>query len=203
MYRSFETERLLFVPLSIDHLAGYHTISSDELACRYGLRGALKTIEESKERLSKVSTTSENPHLVNYAIFLRSTPDLPAESTAPMIAEFGCHIVKPEKKLAMLAYRFLPQYWRKGYGSEALKAFLPVFWELSPDVEKLEAIVDIENVPSQKLLLKNGFRSIEHDLTGVVLPLVGPEVRPSPLIFQMKRNLEESESKEKWVMWFN
>ncbi|KAH8822117.1 GNAT domain-containing protein [Flagelloscypha sp. PMI_526] len=202
MYSSFETERLLFVPLSLDHLAGYHVICSDELVSRYGLQGAFKTIDQSKDHLLKISTTPENPDVVNYALFLRSPLDTDDISKSHPIGVLGCHLVIPEKKAALLSYRFLPVYWGKGYASEALKAFLPVFWDLHPEVEKIEAIVDRENVPSQKILVKNGFRSIEHDIAGGVLPLIGPEVRAPPFIFQIQRNFKEGEDQPKWVLWF-
>jgi hypothetical protein len=66
----------------------------------------------------------------------------------------------------------------------------------------MEAIVDTENVSSQKVLLKNGFRSIEHDLAGVVLPLLGPEIRGPPFIFQIEKRGKESDPQTKWVLWF-
>ena len=148
-------------------------------------------------------TTAENPHIVNYGVFLRSTPDLTVPPKNLMIGVFGCHVVRPDKKASLLGYVFSPPYWGKGYATEALKAFLPVFWDLRPDVEKMEAIVDIENVPSQKVLLKNGFRSIEHDLAGGVLPLLGPEIRAPPFIFQIERNSTERDSPMKWALWFS
>ena len=59
---------------------------------------------------------------------------------------------------AELGYLIHPEYWGRGYATEAIKAFLDGLWEGVRDVEKVTGFVDSENVGSVRVLEKCGFR---------------------------------------------
>jgi ribosomal-protein-alanine N-acetyltransferase len=57
-----------------------------------------------------------------------------------------------------VAYALLPEYWGKGYATELTKAL--IIWAFQNfSINKLIAVVDPENIASQKVLIKSGMSS--------------------------------------------
>jgi ribosomal-protein-alanine N-acetyltransferase len=56
-----------------------------------------------------------------------------------------------------IGYDLNPAYWRQGIMTEALNAILKYGFE-SMDLNKIQALIDSENVRSQKLILRLGFK---------------------------------------------
>lgn len=63
---------------------------------------------------------------------------------------------KPKIKMGEISYLFLPQYWRKGYASEALYKVLLLLKKMKFIV--VRGIVPNNNIASTSFLLKNGFK---------------------------------------------
>jgi hypothetical protein len=57
-----------------------------------------------------------------------------------------------------LTYMLHPESWNQGYCTEALRAFLSVLWEKQPERSYLNAAVMEENVRSERVLEKTGFK---------------------------------------------
>lgn len=58
---------------------------------------------------------------------------------------------------AEIGYMLLPSYWNKGYGT--LIAGYLIELAQRTNVKKLTAVIDPNNIPSRKILLKHGFTS--------------------------------------------
>ena len=56
-----------------------------------------------------------------------------------------------------LAFRFLKEFWNKGFATEALNAFLTTFFKIYPG-KQIEVLVEEENIPSIKVLEKLNFQ---------------------------------------------
>jgi RimJ/RimL family protein N-acetyltransferase len=69
-------------------------------------------------------------------------------------------IKKGNRNEAELGYMLLPEFWGKGFGDEIAKHLLEVAI-LDPDLKRVYAITDPDNIASRKILLKNGFISEE------------------------------------------
>ena len=69
-------------------------------------------------------------------------------------------ITKEKPNEAELGYMLLPEFWGKGLGSEIAKYLLEVA-KSDPDLKRVYAITDPDNIASRKILLKNGFVSEE------------------------------------------
>lgn len=62
------------------------------------------------------------------------------------------------EKSTEIGYGILPAFWGNGYATEAVKAV--VRWALNqPEIEMVEAETDAENIASQRVLEKVGFKS--------------------------------------------
>ena len=57
---------------------------------------------------------------------------------------------------AEVEYMLLPEYWNQGYATEIVGLLERKAADL-PDIPMLKGITDPDNVPSQRVLLKNGF----------------------------------------------
>jgi RimJ/RimL family protein N-acetyltransferase len=86
----------------------------------------------------------------------------------------GVHRALPK---AELGYIFHSSAWGRGYATEALSAFLKLFWELRPTVETMEAYTDYENYSSMKMLTKCGFLETRRLKENSVILSEGPERR--------------------------
>ncbi|WP_435368165.1 GNAT family N-acetyltransferase [Sporosarcina luteola] len=58
---------------------------------------------------------------------------------------------------AEIGYMLLPAYWNKGYGTLIAAELIEL--AKHTNVNRLTAVIDPENIPSRKILLKHGFTS--------------------------------------------
>jgi len=65
--------------------------------------------------------------------------------------------VLPSDSLLMLGYGLKRRYWGKGYMNEAIPLLLDLYWTQRPSVQQPHAKVNPENLPSVRILVKNGF----------------------------------------------
>lgn len=57
---------------------------------------------------------------------------------------------------AEVEYMILPDYWNRGYATEIVRALITLA-KSDPRIRTLRGLTDPGNVPSQRVLLKNGF----------------------------------------------
>jgi RimJ/RimL family protein N-acetyltransferase len=57
-----------------------------------------------------------------------------------------------------IGYRVKPDERRKGYTTEATRLLVDHLFATRKDIERIESVTDVDNVPSQRVLEKNGFR---------------------------------------------
>ncbi|MDV2887909.1 GNAT family N-acetyltransferase, partial [Alkalihalophilus pseudofirmus] len=69
------------------------------------------------------------------------------------------HLTLNENKIeeAEIGYMILPKYWGKGYGSTIAKQLIESAKQTNLNI--LKAIIDPKNIPSRKILIKQGFSS--------------------------------------------
>jgi len=57
-----------------------------------------------------------------------------------------------------IGYRTMPSERRKGYTTEAARLLVDYLFSSKKEIERIESVTDVENLPSQRVLEKNGFR---------------------------------------------
>ena len=80
--------------------------------------------------------------------------------SARMLGFAKLEIKKENRNEAELGYMLLPEFWGRGLGDEIAKHLLEVAIS-DPDLKRVYAITDPDNIASRKILLKNGFVSEE------------------------------------------
>lgn len=72
------------------------------------------------------------------------------------IGTIGYHRIDKNNHIAEIGYDLSKEYWRKGYMNEAMDAVIRFgFKEIN--LNRIQAFVHVENVPSYKILRKFGF----------------------------------------------
>jgi [ribosomal protein S5]-alanine N-acetyltransferase len=83
------------------------------------------------------------------------------KNTAEAMGVISVYYFKAAHKKAEIGFWLLPQYWSKGFASEALKEVIH-YWKTEKGLHRLEGFVEEGNTASSMLLEKAGF---EHEGT--------------------------------------
>jgi ribosomal-protein-alanine N-acetyltransferase len=116
-------------------------------------RPLVKTKEEALTHFKMIEDKIENNEGINWAITLKGYPKL--------IGIIGHYRIQPENHRCEIGYMLLPQYNGKGIVTEAIKVVLEYGFE-NLQMHSIEAVIDPENVASERVLQKNGFVKEAH-----------------------------------------
>jgi RimJ/RimL family protein N-acetyltransferase len=124
--------------------------------------GRWSSVDQSTKWIQAALT---NPTALNYIVTVDSTSPLYSliseNTTVPRLANGALMIgslgVMREGEIGYLVH---PAAWAKGVAPEALTAVIPAYFERYLTEEKLTGHVDSENVRSQRVLIRLGFREV-------------------------------------------
>lgn len=187
------TARLELVRSAAHHLSGYHEIWSDPVATRWSPHGRCETIEASEKWMSEL-LLDVNPLGENYAVLLRSNINLinelqndsesdPVLQPGSFLGWVGTWKSEPIPEVGFIFHR---SAWGFGFATEALNAFVQLYWQEKPQFDIFEAYCDAQNEASIRVLRKCGFEFVESIAGDYVLPWMEPSLR-TRLRFRMTR----------------
>lgn len=124
------------------------------------------------------------PSALNYGVFVRpsqhvSLPSSASSATAVpqppdrMIGILGVAGVSFPPGTVEVGYVYDESAWGRGYATEALAAYIDIYWDYVKEIDYMVAKVDPENIPSIKVLKKCGFVVVDHLVNDIVLPALG------------------------------
>jgi [ribosomal protein S5]-alanine N-acetyltransferase len=155
MIKKNETERLILCPFEMEYAAKMFEMDSNPLVLRYIGTPPLTKIEQSEDGIRFIQKQYEENGVGRLAVILKETNEF--------IGWAGLKLIKEEMNGHInfydVGYRFLPQYWGKGYGSEASIASVKMGFE-DYKAEKICGLAMPENIPSRKILEKSGLKYI-------------------------------------------
>lgn len=108
--------------------------------------------------------TDEEAEMV-FGAYLEMNADEGAAGAYKVYSDTGEYVgmgsLCPNEELGAveIEYMLLPRCWRRGYGTELVGELLKL--ASRSGLCKAAAITDPENIPSQKVLLKNGFEFVK------------------------------------------
>jgi ribosomal-protein-alanine N-acetyltransferase len=126
-----------------------HSLRNNEEVWKYSIDEPSKSIEESNEYLNQIIGNYEKIGYDYYALFLNDS--------GKYIGEAGILNIDQSHNRGLIGYNILPEYWKRGYASEAVKAFVDYLF-IEKKVQRVEAYVLENNIGSRKVLIKNGFK---------------------------------------------
>lgn len=152
-FRSFETERLLLRPMSLDDAAFIFQLYNSPKWLQYIGDRNLRNIEDARNYIKdRMLPQLYKLGFSNYCV-IRKVDNV-------KIGACGLYDREGLQEID-LGFAFLPEYEGKGYASEAtttlVKAAKNIF-----SLKALQAITRLDNTGSQKLLEKLGFEHIEN-----------------------------------------
>lgn len=152
-FRSFETERLLLRPMSLDDDAFIHELYNSPKCLQFIGDRNLQNTEDARLYIKeKMLSQLHQLGFSNYCVIRKVDH-----------AKLGaCGLYNREGLDEIdLGFAFLPKYEGKGYASEAATALVDAANNVF-NLQSLQAITTKDNVGSQKLLQKLGFSYIRN-----------------------------------------
>ncbi|TVY45506.1 hypothetical protein LSUB1_G000862 [Lachnellula subtilissima] len=119
-----------------------------------------ESLEDSKVKLLARLPSPDKPWMEQYAILLRpSTPN----KAGILIGILCIPRISSDGGIPELGYGIHSDYWGHGYASEAIALFISFYWAEDRENSKdsLEAYTGLNNLASQRVLIKAGFRRHE------------------------------------------
>jgi ribosomal-protein-alanine N-acetyltransferase len=144
----FETERLRFHSLSLEHAEKLYQLRGNELAMRYIGKPVLRSEAEAIELIEAYDRNLRDRIGITWGISFKDTPGL--------IGTIGYHKTDPLNYRAEIGYMIHPDHWFKGIMSEALKKVLDHGFN-QIGFHSIEAKINPENEQSRSILLKHNF----------------------------------------------
>jgi RimJ/RimL family protein N-acetyltransferase len=193
------TERLLIRPLKLEDAEDVVLMRRDSKVMMHTPLLPCDDLEKTKEwiqgchdrgvfhdnLLLAMYLISSSDNNWNFAVELNtssslnpSTVTIPHQPVPRVIGLIGA-VRAPE-----IGYMFNSSYWGKGYATEALRGFMPMFFEHYQDTAYAEALADTELLSSQSVLLKAGFKLHERRDKDFENPVLGLR---DTLVFRMYR----------------
>ncbi|WP_310557860.1 GNAT family N-acetyltransferase [Flavobacterium sp.] len=152
-FQKLQSERLVLRRVVKEDVAEIFALRSDQEVMKYIPRPLLKTEEEAIAHITAIDEKIDSNEGINWAITQKGNSKL--------IGIIGHYILKPEHFRSEIGYMLLPEYHGKGIISEALKEVVNYGFEVMK-LHSIEAIIDPENIASEKVLQKNGFVKEAH-----------------------------------------
>ena len=143
-----ETKRLAFKYTDLEDAALVFALRSSPIVRKYIMQPLAKKEEEAITHINKLI------YNLNENIAIAWT--LIDKTSIEKIGSICLWNFSEDKKTAEVGYDLLPDYFNKGYMSEALEAVIH-FGFNKFNLNTIEAFTHIENEPSKKVLEKNGF----------------------------------------------
>ena len=152
-FQNIETERLLLRRIDKNDVDEVLALRSNPQTMKYIPRPLAKSREDALEHIAMIEDKIVNNTGINWGISLKGNPKI--------IGIIGHYKISPENHRAEIGYLSLPETNGKGYMSEAIKAVVAYGFQ-QMNLHSIEAIIDPENIASEKVLQKNGFVKEAH-----------------------------------------
>lgn len=149
MFPTLETERLILREITKQDVpAIFSLFSNDELTRYYG-QETIKNMNHAEAFVDFFTKNYIEKKGIRWGIEIKGTDSI--------IGTIGFNALSLKHKRAEIGYEIHPTEWRKGYTSEAVTKIVSYGFDVL-GLTRIGAIVFIENIPSNQLLLKMGFQ---------------------------------------------
>lgn len=144
-----ETERLILREHVLADAKSLFAMRTNEEVMRYIDRERPKNVPDTELQINTLNAAYREGKNLTWIMALKEKP-------GQMIGIVGYWTINPEHHRAEIGYSLLPEHWRMGYTSEALKRTID-FGFKEMNFHSIQANINPGNDPSRQLLLKHGF----------------------------------------------
>ncbi|MGL2964663.1 GNAT family N-acetyltransferase [Flavobacterium sp. RSB2_4_14] len=154
-FPNLETERLLLRRIDSNDVNEILVLRGNPEIMKYIPRPLAKTKQDAMEHIAMIEEKIVNNIGINWGITIKGNPKI--------IGLIGHYRIQPENHRAEIGYMILPEYNGKGITTEAIKVVVEYGFE-QMHLHSIEAVIDPDNVASERVLQKNGFVKEAHIL---------------------------------------
>ena len=148
MVPELTTDRLLLVPIvQEDQPFIFQGLSHPDVIPYYGVRYA--TLEETSAQMDWYKKMEDDDSGLPWKLVERSSGNA--------MGVISVYFYQAAHNKAEVGFWLLPEFWNRGFASEALHAVIK-YWQESRQLHRLEAFVEEGNTASARLLQKAGFK---------------------------------------------
>ena len=157
MHFYIETERLILRDLLPTDDEGMFLLDSDPDVHKYLGRKPVQNIEQCREVIEIIRQQYETNGIGRWAVIKKETGTFIGWSGLKLMKE----TINGRNNFLDLGYRFIKQYWGKGYATETAIASAFYAWDVLK-ARELCGIAHIDNIASRKVLQSAGLRFIQN-----------------------------------------
>lgn len=154
-FQNLETERLFLRRLDANDADEILALRGNPEIMKYIPRPLAKSKEDAIEHIAMIESKIVDNTGINWGITIKDNTKI--------IGIIGIYKIYAENHRAEIGYMSLPETNGKGYVTEAIKAVLQYGFD-NLDLHSMEAIIDPDNIASERVLQKNGFVKEAHIL---------------------------------------
>lgn len=148
-----ETERLLFRRVAEHDLNEILELRSNPETMKYIPRPLLRNLDDALGHYKMIDEAIQNNTGINWAVTLKGNPKL--------LGIIGFYKIQPENYRAEIGYMILPEFQGRGIITESIQALVGyAFSEIK--LHSVEAVIDPDNIASEKVLQKCSFVKEAH-----------------------------------------
>ena len=151
---SITTPRLELREYIETDIQGVHFYAKDPETVRYMTWGP-NTRKDTEDFIQLAITQQSIKPRVNYHFVVT------LKESKQIIGGCGIHVRQSKHKLAEIGYCFAKQFWGQGYATETVGSLLEFGFE-KMQIHRFVAGCDPNNIPSERVLQKNGLRKEAH-----------------------------------------
>jgi ribosomal-protein-alanine N-acetyltransferase len=154
-FQNLETERLLLRRIDKNDADEVLAMRGNPEIMKYIPRPLAKTKEDALEHIAMIEEKIIENIGINWGITIKGSNKI--------IGIIGHYRIQPENHRSEIGYMSLPEFNGKGYITEAIKAVVEYGFE-QMNLHSIEAVIDPDNIASERVLQKNGFVKEAHIL---------------------------------------
>ncbi|WP_378185216.1 GNAT family N-acetyltransferase [Aquimarina sp. W85] len=155
MLKYIETDRLICRELLDTDIYGMYTLDSNPSVHIYLGNNPVTDISKSQEYIANIQSQYRQNGIGRWAVIEKASGTFIGWSGLKLITDE----INKQSNYHDLGYRFIQDYWGKGYATETAEAFLKYGFKIL-ELKKICAIADVANISSNKVLHKIGMHPI-------------------------------------------
>ncbi|MFT5254465.1 MAG: ribosomal-protein-alanine N-acetyltransferase [Flavobacteriales bacterium] len=152
---TIETERLILRKINSSDDEMMFLLDSNSNVHQYLGNKPVESIEESRQYIENIQIQYIKNGIGRFAVILKETDEFIGWAGL----KFNTDPINEHLNFYDIGYRLIEDYWGKGYGSEAAKAWLDCGYN-QLKIQKICAYADVENKGSINILKKIGLLSV-------------------------------------------
>eukprot|EP01040_Poterioochromonas_malhamensis_P001047 gene1049-1111_t len=151
-----ETERLILRELILDDVHYMFELDSNEQVQQYCEKCPLTSPDQSREIIERIRKQYEENGIGRWIVFVKETNEFIGWAGLKMESDVNGH-----ERFVDLGFRILPQYWNRGYMTEAAKALVQYGFN-TMKYDKICAWILSDNPGSIRVVEKAGLKRISN-----------------------------------------